>query len=521
MRRHRYSSLIVALLVALLRGDSGAVSPPDSGGEYAAGDLVVTGTIVTMDDRLGVLSGGRVVVSGGRILAVLEAGAPLPDAARTFPAVEIDGFVFPGLVNAHNHLVYGALPPWQVPLLGGRPLRSVRDWRSGALLEAYLEHVNRPKRKLIELGLTAEMGKWAELKELAAGTTTTQGSFGFRGHDGHEDRAGFARYLARNVELEQNGLRQSSGGIYAEGREVDVVYLAEVLESVGSRPDGVFLVHLSEGTTEAERQELYDLNNVGRRGGERCGPLLERAAVIHGTSYGGREFRLMTACGADLVASSLSNLLYYGRAPDLAAAVAAGVNVSLGTDWAPVGSRNLLEELKVADFLHGDRLSDRQLVELVTVNPAKALRVDDRIGRLAPGLVGDLLALRSRVRDPYGALVEATEREVALVAVGGEPLFGDVELMRALKPGDHEVVESGCGFAKAVDVRTSRDEVAEGGQGIVAVRDALADALGREPSPLFTCADRAHLDALARSRALAYFHPQLARLPGHLRARYR
>ena len=40
--------------------------------------------------------------------------------------------------------------------------------------------------------------------------------------------------------------------------------------------------------------------------------------------------------------------------------------------------------------------------------------------------------------------------------VGGDPLAGEVELMSALKPGDHEVVASAAGgFRKAVDVTTT------------------------------------------------------------------
>jgi len=64
----------------------------------------------------------------------------------------------------------------------------------------------------------------------------------------------------------------------------------------------------------------------------------------------------------------------------------------------------------------------------------------------------------------YRALIDATERDVSLVLVGGEPLAGDIEFMSVLKPGDFEIVTSTVGgFAKAVDV-TSTAPVPEAGE---------------------------------------------------------
>jgi hypothetical protein len=50
-------------------------------------------------------------------------------------------------------------------------------------------------------------------------------------------------------------------------------------------------------------------------------------------------------------------------------------------------------------------------------------------------------------------LIDATEKDVRLVLVNGEPRSGDVELMEALKPGSYEILVSECGnFQKAIDV---------------------------------------------------------------------
>jgi hypothetical protein len=168
------------------------------------------------------------------------------------------------------------------------------------------------------------------------------------------------------------------------------------------------------------------------------------------------------------------------------------VRVSLGTDWTPSGSRTLLHELKVADVaLHDPRVLgrsreevpqfavdgkngrrrqlaeealDQALVDMVTRNPALTLRRYGRVGSVEAGKVADLLLVRQPPTGPahglpptvYRNLIDATQRQVELVLVGGDPLGGDVGLMSALKPGDSEVVESARGgFQKAVDVTTT------------------------------------------------------------------
>jgi len=75
--------------------------------------------------------------------------------------------------------------------------------------------------------------------------------------------------------------------------------------------------------------------------------------------------------------------------------------------------------------------------------------------------VADLFVITkpSRVRgpdlppSPYRSLIDATDRDVRLVQVGGDPLVGDQALIDQLKPGQGEAVLSTCdGYQKAVVV---------------------------------------------------------------------
>jgi 5-methylthioadenosine/S-adenosylhomocysteine deaminase len=89
-----------------------------------------------------------------------------------------------------------------------------------------------------------------------------------------------------------------------------------------------------------------------------------------------------------------------------------GVTVTLGSDWSPTGSKNLLRELQVARAVadvRGLTITDRDLVDMV-----------------------DLLVLSGKRDDPYRRLLEASERSVVLVAVNGVIRYGQP---RFLPPG--------------------------------------------------------------------------------------
>ena len=115
-----------------------------------------------------------------------------------------------------------------------------------------------------------------------------------------------------------------------------------------------------------------------------------------------------------------------GTAP-LATLLAEGVNVALGTDSpASGGDYDLRAEARACRAVHGDDApGDARLVRLITLDAARALGLGDRIGRLAPGALADILVLRTAggaaPDDPYAAALHHASR-VDLVMVAGEEL---------------------------------------------------------------------------------------------------
>jgi 5-methylthioadenosine/S-adenosylhomocysteine deaminase len=79
-----------------------------------------------------------------------------------------------------------------------------------------------------------------------------------------------------------------------------------------------------------------------------------------------------------------------------------------------------------------------------------------QVGRLEPGWLADVVVMRRRHGDPYRNLVHATERDVRLVVVGGEPRYGLPSLMAGLGAADPTTVTVG-GLRRAAVIRSPQN----------------------------------------------------------------
>ena len=142
----------------------------------------------------------------------------------------------------------------------------------------------------------------------------------------------------------------------------------------------------------------------------------------------------------------------------MVAADNAGITISIAPDWGPSGTKNNLHELKVADMWNREILenhfTDYELVEMVTSNAAEISNWDGFVGQIKEGLYADIVVIDTFHENPYRNLIEAIDPDVRLTIVHGKPVFGDVDLMSAMKGDDWEYI-NGSGFSKAVDVTST------------------------------------------------------------------
>ena len=471
--------------------------------------LLLRGTVVTMDGHDRVLRNGNVLVRGGKVISLWRAGHRPPAVRVGRPVVVAPrrALIYPGLINLHDHPLWSMVPPWAPSAsdaqpafgrpAGTEPYANRYQWNGQKGFndpsEEQQRRVRAPQAVLTEpsgLGLATEAVKWAELRALLGGQTADQGADGDPATD---------NLLARNVD----------GFNFGRDRVESETFPAPDAPLVARMRAGeldAFIAHAGEGVRDGERRpgdsyssrsELVDLRHVAL--------LSDETVIVHGIAFEHRDFARMRRArsprddrrgdglGAKLVWSPLSNLLLYGRTTNVYEALAEGLTVSLGTDWSPTGSGNLLQELKVADIalrdppllgssralvpsLRSDRALDRALVAMVTRNPARTLRWDRRVGSIARGKVADLVLVAGSPRFPYRSLIDATERDVALTLVGGDPLAGDPALMRRLKGSDFDtIVSTRDGFIKAVDV--TKRGVIKGSQRLAEIEATLREAL--------------------------------------------
>jgi aminodeoxyfutalosine deaminase len=105
-----------------------------------------------------------------------------------------------------------------------------------------------------------------------------------------------------------------------------------------------------------------------------------------------------------------------------------GINVCLGTDsMASNDSLNMLAEMQELSQVF-PRMAAQELLEMATVNAAKALNQPVKLGRIGPGAWADLIAapVDGAGIDPYEAIVYAKD-EVSFSMVGGEVVFDEAK----------------------------------------------------------------------------------------------
>ena len=394
----------------------------------AESGVVLVGKVVTMNDAGDVLPHARVWLAGGKIAAIARAGESLPEGAKDAPVVDSKGVIYPGIIDLHNHPEYAIYP--LLPI--NRKYRDRYEWRWYD--DVYNKRITYPQEILTRphyLDLGIEIGRYGEYKALAGGTTTLQGGRINLAYSKEE-------CLVRNIENSPVESRMASS-------RVDIGRSSKEWAAMQSeRAKGMLVVHLAEGPSTRMATEFYALRDSNLLGPE--------LIAIHGVGLTEPQLKEMAVAGAKLVWSPLSNFMLYGKTANVEAAKRAGLSISLAPDWAPSGSKSSLGELKVADLVNQHALkglfSDRELVEMVTRKPAEAMGWGQKLGQIAEGYLADVLVVDERHADPYRNLIQTIEDNIQLVAVRGEPLYGDVNWL-TLARGASDDTEITSTFKKA------------------------------------------------------------------------
>lgn len=416
--------------------------------------LVVRGRIVTMNAQRDVVADGKLYLKQGAIVALRPAGDPAPEGFSGATVFDTAGVVYPGLLDLHNHLAYNVAKLWRVP----KVFHDRGRWQGDT---SYRENVKLPLNALGNDPDTVKaIVRYVEVKALLGGCTSVQGM--------RSQVAGVKLFsgAVRNFEgTDDPRLPDASSWVL----DLKAGQPDEVARFRGKLEEAALLYHLAEGTLDSTRQRFVDLRERD---------LLRPALVgIHALALEAGDFAALEEHGCKVVWSPFSNQLLYGETLD--PAHLQGLVFALGCDWSPSGSKNPLEELKVAWLTQQAKQAGLKLEDLcaaLTSNAARAVGWDGALGSLEPGKYADLAVLGAKRDDAYENLLHATERDVRLVVIAGQPRYGDASLMALFAPsqGRREPLTVG-GASKELYLRHPHDALA--GLTFAAARATLEHAV--------------------------------------------
>jgi cytosine/adenosine deaminase-related metal-dependent hydrolase len=419
------------------------------------------GRVVTMNAARDVIADGIVWVADGTITDVTPA-SQTPPAHAGSPVIASTGTIYPGMIELHNHLAYNAIPLFRIPRLYTKR----EEWQG---TKGYRRYVSGPAGVIASLpDLIRATIRYVECKSLVSGTTTSQG-LTLRAAPIKHLYKGIVRNAEQPDDAGLDPARPKIGDVTPDGRES----FKKSLSGKGAR-----IVHLAEGLpTSKAHDHFLDLQFPNQTWA--IGP---KFVGIHSTALKPEDLDVLHQNGGSIVWSPFSNLILYGGTTDVQTAIQVGVNVALGSDWAPTASKNLLNELKVARILSDDEqlgLSDLQLVEMVTVNPARMLGWQGSLGSIEPNRLADIAVVAGKTGDPYRHLVDATETDIRLVVIGGVARYGTPALLAKLSPVDEQF--DVAGNARAFHLDTHDPDPVLGPMSLGDAATALADALEHMP----------------------------------------
>ena len=340
----------------------------------------------------------RIVGPGGRLARTIRIKGDRIDCLDVAPAkgdavVDLeDSFVFPGLINAHDHLE-----------LNSQPRLKWRDRYNNAS-EWFADFQPRfdtdPDLAVTRPGTLDDRVWVGGLKNLLSGVTTVC-------HHNPMHRILRGRFPVRVVS--EFGYSHS---LHIDGDAVTVSHRK-------TPADWPWMIHAAEGCDQQAERELERLDRLG------C--LTPNTVLIHGVAFSRTAADRVIDAGAGLVWCPSSNEFLFHRTADVRAFDDAG-RLALGSDSRLSGEGDLLDELKVA---HATRqLSAEGLARTVTSGAAGLLRLKSA-GRVAAGAAADITVIRPLAACPFDALVSASRSDVRLTMIDGKPCVGDPVLAAA------------------------------------------------------------------------------------------
>jgi 5-methylthioadenosine/S-adenosylhomocysteine deaminase len=381
--------------------------------------LIHNGTILTMHNGK-VIRQGAVAIEEETIGDVGKTKELKRKYGRGYEKIDSKGkIVMPGFVNTHQHAAMSLL----------------RGYADDLPLQEWLEKWIWP----IEKHMTAHdiyVGALLTAVESIMGGTTTVNTMyhympeeneakafadvGLRGVIGHvcfswrkeEDRKALWD-LAKNWHNKEKGLIRASVDPHAP-YTVDPEYMKELktlreelTEKYGSeKAPIIWHIHIAE--TSDEKEKIRKAFNIQIRNGvmeylDSLGVLNEKVVAAHCVALTDEDIKIMKKRSVKVSHNPISNLKLASGISPIPKMQEENITVSLGTD-SPCSNNtaDMFETMKTTAILHKGinknptLLPAEKILEMATINGAKALSWDDEIGSIVVGKKADLIIINMK-----------------------------------------------------------------------------------------------------------------------------
>jgi 5-methylthioadenosine/S-adenosylhomocysteine deaminase len=395
-----------------------------------ADSIITADWVVPVEPHDTVLTDHAIVVRDGLIEAIL----PTRDAeARYQPEQRFDrpGHVItPGLINAHTHSPMGLL-------------RGMAD--DLPLMTWLTEHMWPAEQANVSSEYVQQGSELAIAEMLRGGTTLFSDMYFFPEATARAARRAGMRAAVGMIMIDfaspygdgPEDYIQKGLALHDEWRDDPMIQTLftphapysvanEYLERLRTLADELEVpvhTHVHETAQEVSDGEAAN----GERpiaSLERLGLLNSDLIAVHMTQLTDDEIQRVAACGASVVHCPESNLKLASGFCPVKALMDAGINVALGTDGAASNNDlDMIGEMRTAALLAKGvsadpaAASDASTLRMATLNGARALGLQERIGSLVPGKEADLIAVdlnapaTQPVYNPISQLIYAAGRD--------------------------------------------------------------------------------------------------------------
>ncbi|HEX8037701.1 MAG TPA: amidohydrolase family protein [Chryseosolibacter sp.] len=291
-------------------------------------------------------------------------------------------FIYPGLVNAHDHLEMNLYPR-----LGSPPYQNYVEWAKDIYRPA-----ESPIREIEKLDLRTRL-LWGGLKNLVGGATTV---------------------VHHNPWHRSLGSKDFPVTVQKVGWAHSLAFEKRIASKFPSNVHTPFVVHAAEGIDESARSEIEKL--------ERLDLLKANTVIVHGVGLNHESIEMLTRHRCAVVWCPVSNLFLFHRTAPVGE-LKQHTPVTLGTDSTLTGSPTLLDEMKAANETH--LATAREIFDMVTAKAAEIFRLPPP--SISAGNIANVFVAPALKKDYFENLLGLMPADIALVIARGTPELKNME----------------------------------------------------------------------------------------------